>query len=143
MIGLECEFDEVPDNIIGLVLENVDLEKYFWDLTYAEPSILFGDEYNYFQNNGLRKFIKKVEKEQIPQLVLKGYGSSEHIDAQNNQEFLNSNCEIVLIICDVAYIEVYFKKDNAKTIINNFDKMNIKYKIKTLENDGRYTYNLF
>ena len=71
------------------------------------------------------------------QVCLKGENIME---IRNYNDFLNSNCKLILLICDNSCIEFYFKSDDIKNVIlMNLKSMNIKYDIKTKDNDGRTT----
>ena len=54
------------------------------------------------------------------------------------EDFINSNCCLILLIADNRYLEIYFNDNYIKErIISNLEKYDFKYKEKTISNDGR------
>lgn len=53
-------------------------------------------------------------------------------------DFKDSDCELLILIHDVEYVEIYIK-DNllSEKVLLNIKQMGIKYDVKTLENDTR------
>lgn len=71
------------------------------------------------------------------QIYSKGIESSE---IKVYDDFVKSNCELILLIVDCREFEIYFKNNEIKDIVlNNLKSQNIIYKIKTIDNDTRYT----
>lgn len=138
MIGIEFEKENGDDNFLRKLFWGIDLENY--DLDFAETEIIANNEI--VKEN---EFINMVNqslnnKYYIIFLNLKIFSKGKNKEEiKNYQEFLNSNCEFILLISDAVYVEMYFKDNHLKEqILKNINSMNIKFNIKTLENDGRY-----
>ena len=76
----------------------------------------------------------------ILQLVLQVFPKNEEITPIDSYEdFLNSKCKMVLLACDVTYVEVYVKDPVwLSQLLNNAKQFPVEYlEIKADENDAR------
>lgn len=143
MIGIEFSYKTNYEKIVFELLKGIDFDKYSYsimeDELFAEstgnkdlPNVIIGSDFlNYFNK----------EDYYVMFLNLQVYLKGENImKIRNYNDFLNSNCKLILLISDNSYIEFYFKTDDIKSVIlKNLKSMNIKYDIKTKDNDGRTT----
>lgn len=139
MIGIEFEKENEYDNFLKTIFSGIDLENY--DLDFTETEIIDNKE-KIIEKNELLNIVKQSinEKYYIIFLNFKIFPKGEKKEkVENYQDFLNSNCEFILLISDAVSVEMYFKDNYLKEqIIKNINSINIKFNIKTLENDGRY-----
>ena len=142
MIGLEFEFIENHNNLLMNIFENIDLKLY---KLYFEQQEIVRKNTNKklltcMPGDLFKHEITSNNIQQIVELNLRMYQndkSNEQIDTY--KDFLASSCELILLICDAKYVEVYIKdKQLQKQILENINVNKIDYTIKTLENDGRY-----
>lgn len=139
MIGVEFEKSNESDTFVQDILAGLNssnykvyfLEKEIHDIEIDE------DEYS---NQKLESFLNKKEKSYIVFLNVQVYKfESEKDEFGSYFEFLKSNCEMIILIYDAIFVEIYFKNNELKEIIlSNLNKMHIKYSYKTLDNDQRY-----
>ena len=138
MIGIEFEKENRYDNFLRKLFLGIDLENY--DLDFIETEIIANNEI--VKENEFINMVNQSLKNKyyIIFLNLKIFSKGKNKEEiKNYQEFLNSNCEFILLISDAVYVEMYFKDNYLKEqILKNINSMNIKFNIKTLENDGRY-----
>lgn len=76
----------------------------------------------------------------IHNLVLYLYPNNATANAiRTYQEFLDSDCELVLLVCDMSYVEIYVKDaDLLEQLLSNIAQMPIvKLDIKTEQTDLR------
>lgn len=59
-------------------------------------------------------------------------------DINDYNDFLHSDCELIMLISDCNFIEMYFKNNELKEIImRNVKKLELDYIEKRVETDGR------
>ena len=142
MIGLEFEFVESHNNLLINIFENIDLKLYNF---YFEQQEIIRKNLNnklpaYMSGNLFKQEITSNNIQKIVEINLRMYQndkSDEQIDTY--KDFLASNCELILLIWDARYVEIYIKdKQLQKQILENIEVNKIDYKIKTLQNDDRY-----
>lgn len=141
MIGIEFN-SKNNENLVDYLIKNINLDEY--DFYISEYDIFH--KYNEsFIVEGLDLSIKQIEE-----LINNDYGIlSLKIEVYKkntpkpvvitNKDFLNSECEYILLIIDCECVEIYFKENKFKELTMQYvEENNIKNEIKTLENDGRY-----
>lgn len=133
MLGIEFKIPNVWGTLLNDILDGIKLEDLIFKLGYEEvflsnneflfkEDIYFGLEFS--------KLIKN-KKYYTVFLNLKLYDKNTNYydDIENYNDFLNSNCKLILIITDCEYVEIYSKdikylniiKENA--IKNNFSNI--------------------
>ena len=146
MIGIEFKYSFTLDNFISKIFQNINLEDY--KFYYRQQEIIFEDtketKFKKIMNGyEIKNLIENNEKYMIVDLNLHVYyqNNKEILDLSNYDNFLNSNCQLVILIYDLENVEIYFKDNYLKEkILLNLSFLNIKYKIKTLKNDGRTSF---
>ncbi|MEQ2441818.1 DUF2691 family protein [Solibaculum intestinale] len=145
MRGMSFLVPNQYDSVLAKILEGILLEDYIWKID--EDEILLsrnGDFKDLFETHILKgqEFRKTVDTNSYLVIFanIQGYFSLEnHKDLETYQDFLNSTCQIVILICDTIYVEIYAKD---RKIIEKI-KFNAEYygfeevEYITDENDGR------
>ncbi len=142
MIGIEFEQHGIK-NFLKCLFKNVDMSKYSFylseDEVYDNENIDFNGSRIENISNDFSQFLNKDYL--IIFLIIQVYLKNEKNATINSYEdFLNSDCQLMVLITDVSYVEIYFKNDELKNqIIKSVEDLNIEYSIKTIDSDGRYT----
>lgn len=140
MIGVEFEKNNESDTFLQDILAGLNSSNYKVYFLEKEIHDIEIDE-NEYGNQKLKSLLNKKEKSYIIFLNAQVYKlKNEKDNFGNYSEFLKSNCELIILIYDAIFVEIYFKDNKLKELIlSNLNKMKIKYSCKTLENDQRYT----
>ena len=142
MIGIRFELNVTWDNVLKDLLNNINYKEYNW---------YFREQEIYFNIKDKSKFLKKTSGELLESiiqskekyLILKANievfkKESLIVDIKNQYNLINSNCELIILIENTTHYEIYFNDEKLKnTIINNLDRLNVKYDTITLYNDLR------
>lgn len=139
MIGIEIEHESSYENILYDFLKGINFDDYKIDITEEEIYAENNFDNIHFNLYDFQNEISSKTNYYIIFLNLKLYNKKGKIKAINTYEdFLNSDCQMIILISDNSLIEIYFKEDNLKKIIlNNLAEKNISYEIKTKGNDSR------
>jgi len=145
MIGIEFKQHEV-NKFLKCLFKNIDLSKY--SFLFLEDE-LYDNENPDFREFGINDypddFDEFLERNYyIIFLAMQVYLKGSNIGVINNYEdFLKSTCQLIVLIVDAECFEVYFKDlDLQNQIIKNIESLNIDYKIKTVDNDTRYSMHI-
>lgn len=140
MIGLEIKYDKIYTSDLRKIFENINLNGFKYQIT--EDEIIDNGSITI---NNLQDLFENYPNAFIFLLNLKLYKKiNSSFEIKTYQDFKNSKCELLLLIVDSEYLEIYFQnKYLKKQILNNLKKYKITYKIKTLENDGRTHLSVF
>lgn len=139
MIGVEFERTNEYNNFLTLLFYNTDLS--FYNFVFAEKEIYEIDNFDYeLAGEEFSKIIDRNQKCYIVFLNLRVFKKDKKIgEIKSYNDFINSDCELLVLIHDVTYVEIYFKDNELKNqILNNLDNLKIDYRIKTSDNDERY-----
>ena len=135
MIGIELEINGISTDVIRKLFNKINID--FYDFIIYENEIIKKNETvdnvndkNIFYNNINCSIIF---------LNLQLYRKQDKIKTIiTYDDFINSNCRLILLITDNRYLEIYFNDDFIKEkIISNLEKYGFSYKEKTIYNDGR------
>ena len=145
MIGIEFELKTGYEKIVYELLNGIDYSEY--DFYVIENEILENDDNKIIPNKIEGKnFLNVFNKYDyyVIFLNLQIYKKNKSLEKiKTYDDFVKSSCELILLICDNNYIELYFKNEIIKSIIlKNLSEKNIDYKIKTKKDDGRYIFEL-
>lgn len=142
MIGIEFELKSNYESIIYSILKDVDVEKYKWVIVQQE--VIFENDFNKKLPSIIegKKFCEKFQNDGgyfVNQLNMQAYFSDSKISKINNyNDFLNNECQIIVLFSDNKVVEVYAKEKKVLEVIINYLKdISIDFSIKTLENDAR------
>lgn len=153
MRGLSFEIPNRHGRYLYEILEAIDIRDYFWkseaeeayyiennqldEAMFPQPCIYTGEEL-YTRISVKDYYVLFAD--------LKAFKDKLHVqDIATYEEFLNSQCEIVLLIVDSAYVTIYVKDQHVteriyrKAVQNRYE--NIAY--ITDENDLRTTLTSF
>lgn len=137
MIGIEFERENAHDNFLNELFYDIDLNNFVVDI--SEDEVYYND-YNLetdkiYQNGEFKSgsYILFINLKIYPK------NNNNYEEIKSYEDFIKSDCQLIVLINDVVFVEIYFKDEFLKeTILNNLDKKKIKYDIKTLSNDSRY-----
>ena len=141
MIGLEIEkkIDTKKIKLLNL-LNSLNLTKYNWNV--VEKEIILNkkniDLETVIDVDVLKNIISN-ELYFIYFLNIRAYPKNKKISGiKNYSDFLKSDCEIIILISDGNFIEIYSKNQETLENVKKIAKTN-KYNVheKTIKNDGR------
>lgn len=138
MKGLEFLIENKSSNILHKILNNLPSQNCIWQVTEDE---VYKKEYdlnflNFFEKKVYNNedFKKCIKKECYPVFCnIQMYKDNSIInEIQTVDDFYNSNCEMIILITDNIFVEIYSKKEKYISIIkDNLKKtgiLNWKYK---------------
>lgn len=138
MIGLDIKVKNRYSNYLYKIFEGIDLLNYVWEINTDD--FLYYDGGDLKQNifgsdilNG-EELLKCISRDSYYMIFvdIKAYPlGSDRIDIRIFEDFLKSNCEIVLLCTDSTFIELYSKdRDVLDRIYHNckgIDFENVEY----------------
>lgn len=121
MIGIEFKIPNVWGTVLNDILDRIKLEDLIFKLGYEE--VFFSNNEFLFKEDiytGL-EFSKLIKnKKYYPVFLnLKLYDKNTNYDddIKNYDDFLNSNCKLILMIIDCEYVTIYSKDIKYLNII--------------------------
>lgn len=142
MIGIKFNIPNEYNNFLGKILENINIEKGLWRVLNEEV----------FNENGINLFFKETYSDsefknlinnQIYYpvfLTLQLYEKMENIsDIKNYNNYLESDCKLILYIIDNEFVEVYSKNKAYLEIIRSNAKKNNFNKIKNIIDESEFS----
>lgn len=153
MRGISFLVNSEYNNYIGKILQCTDLAQYTWCID--EDEVLVFDENKgrvceqFFSNLILtgREFEEIVTQKEyyVVQVNMKAYPpNAPRSDIQTYSDFVKSKCEVVLLISDAIYVELYCKNreyiENVRELCRQNDFKNVEY--ITDENDCRTRFSV-
>jgi hypothetical protein len=115
--GISFEIPNKYGSLLGEVLKPIDITAFSWRIGNGESYIIV--------NNGLDKELFSGDKEVIEGVELRSllennkyyvifadlqaYPKEEFSDIETYDEFLKSNCELILLVVDSCYVTIYCK----------------------------------
>lgn len=139
------------ENILWTILAGIEIEKLCWHVSEDEVYNEMGK--SIFDNSYIdgKTFLNTIREKSYYVIFanIKAYPpNSIPNDIEDYEEFIKSECELVLLCADVFYYAIYAKDNSTIKIIknnaiNNAIKNNI-YDIQyiTKENDGRTRFSV-
>lgn len=143
MIGIETKYESSYGKLIYELLKGIDFNDYKFEVVQQEIICSSKNDDILFSKISIgTEFINEIncdENYYVLEFNLRIYPlKSEIKEIENYSDYVNSECEFMLLISDNEYIEVYSKNNYLlNVIIENLKSKNINYIEKTLENDGR------
>lgn len=140
MIGLDIRVKNEYSNYLYKIFSGINLLNYVWqiktdDFLYSENGEL---KENFFGTNILsgEEFIRCISRDSYYIIFadIKAYpiGDEKSIEIETFNDFLESNCELVLLCTDSTFIEFYCKdRDILDRVFNNCidnDFVEVQYK---------------
>ncbi|SCM95528.1 Uncharacterized protein BWINRASL_02905 [Bacillus mycoides] len=135
------------DNLLWKVLMPIDITSFDWRVENEESYLIVPDGLGselFSEDNKIMKGLelKKLIKDNIYYLIfadLKAYPKGEVLgEVETYKEFKESKCEIVVLVADGDYIQIYAKDQNAIELMYE-NALNQRFYVEyiTDENDGR------
>lgn len=136
MIGIRFEIPNEWNNYLSLIFNDVDDKSFNWiisdeEIFLADYSDLFKE--SIYKNSTFKEVISNNKYYLISGNIL-AFKSSNFKDINTYEDFQNSDCEILVVVVDSYYVDVYVKNDKILEQIRNnaIDNKfkNIEYIIK-------------
>ncbi|MGF9977993.1 DUF2691 family protein [Viridibacillus arvi] len=120
--GISFEIPNEYGTLLGEVLKPIDTTVFSWRIGNGESYIVLNDELDKELFSEDRKEIEGAELKNILEnniyyiifADLQAYTDGEFSDIETYEEFIESQCEIVLLVVDSCYVTIYCK--NKETI---------------------------
>lgn len=135
------------DNLLWKVLMPIDITSFDWRVENEESYLIVPDGLGselFSEDNKIMKGLelKKLIKDNIYYLIfadLKAYPKGESAgDIETYEEFKESKCEVVVLVADGDYIQIYAKDQKAiELMYENVLNQGLYVEYITDENDGR------
>ncbi len=147
--GLSFKISQGISNPLFNILAGVDAEKYYWFCVPNQEEVWDTDSnLPFFKKAGYngREFTDLIKLDcNIIFLKLQAYISkSEYSNISTYDEFIKSDCQLLLLVYDCIFAEIYCKNtDITKAIYNS--KINKRYSdvaFITDSNDNRYKFDI-
>lgn len=131
--GLEFLIENEFDNILYKILNNLPSQNCIWQVTedevYKRESNLHYEDFFEKSLYNNEEFIKCIEKEcYLVFCNIQMYKNNSIINKiETVEDFYNSNCEMIILITDNIYVEIYAKEEIYLSIIkDNLKKIGIR-----------------
>lgn len=108
----------IPQNITNTlwqILNSIDVSKYSWYCVNNQTEVwddVLGNDFFHKEYYSGDEFLKQIQKKQrIIFLKLQAHSSSHSIqNIHSYNEFVESDCELILLVNDCEYVEIYIKE---------------------------------
>ncbi|MDR1001890.1 MAG: DUF2691 family protein [Oscillospiraceae bacterium] len=142
IIGVTFDIEQCTGKMLWQILKCIDIESYIWyveqDAVYTSPS---GETFFKKDSYDGSEFLKLALVDHYIIFLKAGayLKNGGYFDIKTYEDFVKSDCQLLLLICDCEYVDIYAKDKNISkaiyenAIANNFT--NLEY--VTEENDGR------
>jgi len=139
MIGIEFKRENKYGNFLIHLLNNIEFSEYNFFFTEQEMYYINAFD-DVIQGEKFKKILVENTDYYVIFLNMQVYLKDNKMTIiEEYTDFLESDCELMILINDAVNVEIYFKDNNLKKqILKNLKQMNVKYNIKTIDNDGRY-----
>lgn len=141
MKGIKFEIENKFDNYLYKILEKVSNDNYVWkiidDDAFCEKSMFFfgKDEYD---NDSFFELVKNNKAYIVFCTILLFKKNMKITEIETPKDFLDSDCELILLITDNVFVEVYCKvKEMDNQIKNNLLNLNITFQEKDIFDRNR------
>ncbi|MCI9281131.1 MAG: DUF2691 family protein [Bacilli bacterium] len=146
MIGIRFEIPNEWNSYLSLIFKDVNDKTFNWiisdeEIYLADYSDLFKE--SIYKNDTFKEVISNDKYYLISGNIL-AFKSLNYKDISTYEDFLNSDCEILMVVVDSYYVDVYVKNDKILEQIRNnaIDNKfkNIEYIIKDSNRNIFHTY---
>lgn len=141
--GIEFKINIQHKDILNEILKDISLDDYDFYISEDEVICNNGKVQMQIPKKGDEKLFENLAIH-IPYYVdfinLRAYKKGQENDQINNYtQFINSECQFIILIVDGQYLEIYAKSDNLilQFIKNAVQLKGEEIKIKTDYDDGR------
>lgn len=147
MRGISFNICDCDDNILWSILFGIEIEKLWWHI--SEEEVYNEMNQSIFKNSYIdgETFLKIIQEKSYTVIFANikaypPYSTPNYIE--NYDEFIKSECKLVILCSDVFYYEIYSKDNSIIEIIkNNAIKNNISdLEYITEENDYRTSFSV-
>ncbi|MEK4579149.1 DUF2691 family protein [Bacillus sp. FSL R12-0074] len=145
--GIFVDIPNEYDNLLWKVLKPIDITSFDWQVENEESYFILPDGLGpelFSEDNKVMSGLelKKLIKDNIYYLIfadLKAYPKGEEVvDIETYEEFKESKCEVVVLVADGDYIQVYAKnQEEIEMMYENAIDQGFYVEYVTDENDGR------
>ncbi|AXR17654.1 hypothetical protein COC60_14570 [Bacillus thuringiensis] len=146
--GITVDILDGYDNLLWKVLKPIDITVFDWQVMGREEAyIIIGNELGselFSEDNEIMvgSALKKLIKDNIYYLLfvdLKAYPKGEVLgEIETYEEFKESKCEVVVLVADGDYIQIYAKnQEEIEMMYENAVNQGLYVEYITDENDGR------
>ncbi|MBK5505954.1 DUF2691 family protein [Bacillus sp. TH12] len=145
--GIFVDIPNENDNLLWKVLKPIDITSFDWRVENEESYFILPDGLGtelFSEDNKVMSGLelKKLIKDNIYYLIfadLKAYPKGEEVvDIETYEEFKKSKCEVVVLVADGDYIQIYAKnQEEIEMIYENALNQGFYVEYITDENDGR------
>lgn len=147
MRGISFKTSNCNQNILWTILSGVECEKFWWHISEEEIYNKMGEsifENEYISGKTFSSIIHDKNHNVIFANIKAYLPDSIPNDIQNYQEFIKSECQLVLLCADVFFYEIYAKDNSIIQIIKNNAVQNMFDDVEyiTKENDERTKFSV-
>ncbi|KOS68791.1 hypothetical protein AEA09_09735 [Lysinibacillus contaminans] len=147
--GIRCFVPNEKGRILGNVLEPVDFIKYVWKIGNSEAYFVNQNNHfeDFFSDDDYELGIvgadlqRRFEENSYYTIFvdLQGYPSEQFEAITTYEDFVKSNCEIVILLTDCTYLDIYCKdRQLIEKLYNHAKTLPVKgLHCLSDENDGR------
>ncbi|MED1114622.1 DUF2691 family protein [Bacillus paramycoides] len=145
--GITVDIPGGYDNLLWKVLKPIDITAFDWKVGNEESYLIAGNGLGpelFSEDNEVMKGseLKKLLKDNIYYLIfvdLKAYPKGEVLgEIETYEEFKESMCEVVVLVADGDYIQIYAKDQEViEMMYENALNQGLYVEYITDENDGR------
>ena len=147
--GVEFEIPQKTTDSLWKILNCIKIDAYHWKVVENQEEVWSenGDKefFDIMEMNG-KDFAKKIQLNHFIVFVkLQAYYSDGKFqDISTYNDFINGDCQLLLLVSDCEYVEIYCKdEEHSKVIYHHALLQNYKnVKYITDKNDSRITMNV-
>lgn len=138
--GIRVKLPNEYDSFINTVLHGIDMKNYIWRIDEDQVFIGGGDflfSTDCYNGQDFERISSKPSY-YVVFLNLKAFITGDiNIEIKGYDDFLKSNCELIILVSDAIYMSIYAKnRNNIETIKFNAQKNNFQdIEYITQEND--------
>lgn len=140
--GISFEIPNGYKQIFKELLYDVDIERYYWFNIDSQDQVFllngnkeFLFDQSYYTGSDFKKIINTNDYYAVF-TQLQAYTKNEYQEIRTYSDFLNSNCEILILIDDCIFVEVYSKNIGVINLIKNNANKNGFSKINNITNEN-------
>lgn len=141
MVGIRFKVRNEYNHIFSKIFENLNFDNYRWDIVEDEIYNLDGKNYFDKESYSNREFKKLVEYGTYYPVFANiqiNRARDEIEDIQTYEEFISSKCQLILLITDNEFVDIYSKNEKWLNIILQNAVDNKFQDIKCIEADNSY-----
>ena len=131
MMGIRFEIPNEYGQFLKKILENVKIKNGFWkivtdDIIKKNGDYIFNEEI--YNNIDFQEIISSNEY-YLTFADIQYYNENKFSEIYDFESFLKSNCDLLIIVVDNIFVDIYSK---SKVIIKHIENNAIKYKFKNI-----------